>query len=211
MPSTIRLSLKLTEQQAAALDSVKTDLRNDSKVQALGGEVTDHTALRYILYEALDGRVYSSRTYEPEEIPLFMAHAEGSLVDSAVEVVGDGTPTHDSPEEDIIPVKVYSRPHDWIYSDDSEWDFPESQAEMHAYYEAAGWLRVAAPLEDRLLQFYWTPDGAEQGLAVFPGRDSYRRVVASQRSPDVGVAHMVPEDWDEPRTATGDIGMWSPG
>ena len=39
----------------------------------------------------------------------------------------------------------------------------------------------------------------------------FNRTVSVQKSPDVGVAHMIPEDWDEPRGATGDIGMWSPG
>jgi hypothetical protein len=216
MPKTIRLNVRLTDEQAQSLSSVKTDLRNDSKVQALGGEVTDHTALRYILFEALDGVRYSRKLDGLESL--------------ARREAGSGTPEHDSvepeerpvvtveveeddptDEEDIIPVKVYDRPVGWEYYDHGGWEFPQSQDEMHSYYEAAGWIRCAAQLQDRMLELYWHPDGAEQGLAPYEGRDSYNRGVNVQRSPDVGVAHMVPEDWDEPRGATGDIGTWSPG
>ena len=219
MSKSIRLTLKLTDLQLEALDSVKTDLRNDSKVQALGGEVTDHTALRYVLFEALDAVRYQSASpdeglealgrrsalygtpehvsLEPEEIP---------AQPPEVEIEDDVTD-----EEDIIPVKVYDRPIGWEYYDQGGWEFPQSQDEMHSYYEAAGWIRCAAQLEDRMLELYWHPDGAKQGLPPYDGRDEYNRGIDVQRSPDVGVAHMVPEDWDEPRGATGDIGMWSPG
>jgi len=61
------------------------------------------------------------------------------------------------------------------------------------------------------LQLYWTPKTSAQKLPAYTGRDSFNRTVVVQKSPDVGVAHMIPEDWDEPRGATGDIGMWSPG
>ena len=208
-----RLSVNLTDDQVRALDSVKDFLRNDSKVQAFGFPVNDHTALRYILYESLDGHAYISRGLEREEQPLpsresfgdEVAHAQESKVESA----DQGTPEHDN--EDVLPVKVYDRPVGWEYYDQGGWEFPGSQDEMHAYYEAAGWLRCAAQLEDRMLELYWHPDGAEQNLPPFPGRDSYNRGVDVQRSPDVGVAHMGPEDWEEPRGATGDIGTWSPG
>ena len=115
MPKTIRLNVRLTDEQAQSLSSVKTDLRNDSKVQALGGEVTDHTALRYILFEALDGVRYSRKLDGLESL--------------ARREAGSGTPKHDSvepeerpvvtveveeddptDEEDVIPVKVYDRP-----------------------------------------------------------------------------------------------------
>tara|TARA_R100000664_G_C2729633_1_gene120550 strand:- start:447 stop:1100 length:654 start_codon:yes stop_codon:yes gene_type:complete len=217
MPKTIRLSLKLTDAQITSLSSVKTDLRNDSKVQALGGDVTDHTALRYILFEALDGVRYSRTSegleslarrdallgtpghdkLEPEEVPA--ASPEVEIEDEVTD------------EEDILPVRVYDRPIGWEFYDHGGWEFPQTQDEMHSYYEAAGWIRCAAQLEDRMLELYWHPDGAKQGLPAYDGKDSYNRGVDVQRSPDVGVAHMVPEDWDEPRGATGDIGMWSPG
>ena len=220
MSTSIRLTLKLTDSQLEALAAVKTDLRNDSKVQALGGEVTDHTALRYVLFEALDAVRYRSAapaeglealgrrsalygtsehvSLEPEELP---AEAAPAMVEEAAE----------EEEEDIIPVKVYDRPIGWEYFDMGGWEYPGSQDAMHSYYEAAGWIRCAAQLEDRMLELYWHPDGAKQDLPPFDGRDSYNRSVSVQRSPDVGIAHLVPEDWDEPRGATGDIGMWSPG
>ncbi len=199
----LRLAIELNERQEQALESVIRDLRDDTKLQALGGEVTMHTALRYILYEALSDRgfadvQYPSRT-EPREVEVEVAEVEVAEADV------------ETSEVDELSAKVYDRPTHWEYSDQGEWEFPETQAAMHAYYVAAGWLRCAAQLEDRLLEFYWTPDGSKQGLAPFDGRDSYNRMVVPQRSPDVGVAHMVPEDWDEPRGATGDIGMWSPG
>ena len=55
------------------------------------------------------------------------------------------------------------------------------------------------------------PSCAKHDLPAYAGKDSYNRGIDVQRSPDVGLAHMVPEDWDEPRGATGDIGLWSPG
>ena len=86
-----RLSVNLTDDQVRALDSVKDFLRNDSKVQAFGFPVNDHTALRYILYESLDGHAYISRGLEREEQPLpsresfgdEVAHAQESTVESA--------------------------------------------------------------------------------------------------------------------------------
>lgn len=199
----LRLAIELNERQEQALESVIRDLRDDTKLQALGGEVTMHTALRYILYEALSDRGFADVRYPSRTEPLELEPAVEPEVEPELEV--------EPPELDELSKKVYDRPAHWEYSDQGEWEFPETQAAMHAYYTAAGWLRCAAQLEDRLLEFYWTPDGSKQSLAPFDGRDSYNRTVAPQRSPDVGVAHMVPEDWDEPRGATGDIGMWSPG
>ena len=106
---------------------------------------------------------------------------------------------------------MYDRPVGWEFYDHGGWEFPQSQDEMHSYYEAAGWIRCAAQLEDRMLELYWHPDGAKHDLPAYAGKDSYNRGIDVQRSPDVGLAHMVPEDWDEPRGATGDIGLWSPG
>jgi len=201
----LRLAIELNERQEQALESVIRDLRDDTKLQALGGEVTMHTALRYILYEALSDRAFADVRYPSRTEPLAL---EPEVEVAEVEVEASEVKAD---EVDELAKKTYDRPAHWEYSDQGEWEFPETQAAMHAYYTAAGWLRCAAQLEDRLLEFYWTPDGSKQGLAPFDGRDSYNRMVAPQRSPDVGVAHMVPEDWDEPRGATGDIGMWSPG
>jgi len=210
----LRLAIELNERQEQALESVIRDLRDDTKLQALGGEVTMHTALRYILYEALSDRSFRSRAPESSDLVglgRFSANVQYPSRTEPTEVEVAEVEVAEVAEVDELSAKTYDRPTHWEYSDQGVWEFPETQAAMHAYYVAAGWLRCAAQLEDRLLEFYWTPDGSKQGLAPFDGRDSYNRMVAPQRSPDVGVAHMVPEDWDEPRGATGDIGMWSPG
>lgn len=203
----LRLAIELNERQEQALESVIRDLRDDTKLQALGGEVTMHTALRYILYEALSDRAFADVRYPSRTEPMVLEP------EPEVKVKADEpeVKANEVDEVDELSAKTYDRPTHWEYSDQGEWEFPETQAAMHAYYVSAGWMRCAAQLEDRLLEFYWTPDGSKQGLAPFDGRDSYNRMVVPQRSPDVGVAHMVPEDWDEPRGATGDIGMWSPG
>ena len=64
----LRLAIELNERQEQALESVIRDLRDDTKLQALGGEVTMHTALRYILYEALSDRSFRSRAPESSDL-----------------------------------------------------------------------------------------------------------------------------------------------
>jgi len=220
----IRLSLTLSEEQQRQLTLVKTALRNDSKVQALGGLVTDAVALRYVLFTALESPDIPKATpvgepmgpYTPQDIEELSPKA--AEPEPKVEVGTEPTPENGSdseatvePDEKPLVPEVYSRPPEWQYSDEGLWDFPDSQTEMHSYYIEHGWMRVAAQLEDRVLQFYWTPEGPKQALSPYKGLDAYKRSIDVQKSPDVGVAHMIPEDWDEPRGNTGDIGMWSPG
>ena len=112
MPKTIRLSLKLTDAQLMSLGSVKTDLQNDSKVQALGGDVTDHTALRYILFEALDGVRYSRTSEGLESLArrdaLLGTPGHGKL--EPEEVPSAPAEVEVEEEEELIPPRVYDRP-----------------------------------------------------------------------------------------------------
>ena len=172
--------------------------------------MNDNVALRYVLFSALESHSIPKKTPVGQTFGPYTPTLE---IEEPLEPEEVPAPVKAAEEEPVKPLEpaMYDRPFDWQFSDEGLWDFPDSQQEMHAYYDEHGWMRVAAQLDDRVLQFYWTPKTSEQKLPAFSGRDSFNRTVSVQKSPDVGVAHMIPEDWDEPRGATGDIGMWSPG
>ena len=206
----IRLTINLSPEHQQQLECVKAALQDDAMFRAVGGQMNDNVALRYVLFSALESHSIPKKTPVGQTFGPYKPTLE---IEEPLEPEEVPAPVKAVEEEPVKPLEpaMYDRPLDWQYSDEGLWDFPDSQREMHAYYDEHGWMRVAAQLDDRVLQFYWTPKTSEQKLPAFSGRDSFNRTVSVQKSPDVGVAHMIPEDWDEPRGATGDIGMWSPG
>mgnify|MGYP003653408249 FL=1 len=107
----------------------------------------------------------------------------------------------DDAEEDAELPDTYRRISHWDYFDtDGPWEFPEEENEVSAYYTDAGWIRMGIPLEDRFLSAYWTPLRVDQeALAPYPKNDGYNRTVKVQSTPEVGQAHIIPEDWGTDR------------
>lgn len=206
----IRLTINLSPEHQQQLECVKAALQDDAMFRAVGGQMNDNVALRYVLFSALESHSVPKKTPVGQTFGPYKPTLE---IEEPLEPEEVPAPVKAAEEEPVKPLEpaMYDRPFDWQFSDEGLWDFPDSQREMHAYYDEHGWMRVAAQLDDRVLQFYWTPKTSEQKLPAFSGRDGFNRTISVQKSPDVGVAHMIPEDWDEPRGATGDIGMWSPG
>ena len=104
-------------------------------------------------------------------------------------------------EEDAELPDTYRRISHWDYFDtDGPWEFPEEENEVSAYYTDAGWIRMGIPLEDRFLSAYWTPLRVDQeARAPYPKNDGYNRTVKVQSTPEVGQAHIIPEDWGTDR------------
>jgi hypothetical protein len=113
-------------------------------------------------------------------------------------------------EKPLVP-DVWDRPQMWEYYDTDPWDIPENNTALHAYYEEGGWIRCAAQSDDRVFHLYWSPESIRQVLPPFPETDGFGRRMIVQRSPDVGVAHIIPDDWGEEGGMLGDGGTWSPG
>lgn len=92
---------------------------------------------------------------------------------------------------------AYARPPHWEYYDEDPWELPDSQSPMHAYYTRHGWMRCATVAEGRAFHLYWVTETAKQGLKPFPAMDARGRKMQVQSSPDLGTAHIIPEDWGE--------------
>ena len=92
---------------------------------------------------------------------------------------------------------AYSRPPHWEYYDEDPWELPDNQSPMHAYYTRHGWMRCATVAEGRAFHLYWVTETAKQGLKPFPAMDARGRKMQVQSSPDLGTAHIIPEDWGE--------------
>tara|TARA_R110000765_G_scaffold49541_1_gene100837 strand:- start:851 stop:1495 length:645 start_codon:yes stop_codon:yes gene_type:complete len=209
----IRLRLDLTLAQLSSLSAVKRDLADSTAFQSTGAEVTDAAALRFILYEALEARKYRDFPADPPGRPLIEVLGPEMDAEEAKTGRESGKTAPKRPEPlipEVIAPEIYDRPREWDYFDVDPWELPDSQGEMHNYYADAGWTRVAAPLQDRLLEFYWNPVTALQDLTAWNGTDAYGRAMGVQNSPDLGTAHLVPEDWGEDRGDIGDVGMWQP-
>jgi len=214
LTGSVRLRVSLTDDERLVLDSVKGHLRSDMKVRSMGAPVTDQVALRFVLMVGLDRVPTVLRGGRGQETAVSPAVAESATPPLEPEETPAPAVVALEPEaEPPMPaelLRTYKRPAHWEYYDDGEWELPPGQEELHAYYTAAGWIRCAAGMDGRTLQFYWTPNGAEQGLPPHPGRDDQNRMVLAQRAPEIGVAHLVPEDWGEDRAATEAAAVWSP-
>lgn len=203
------------EQQLEVLEAVRADLEASPIVQALGHGVSETAALRYLLglacrhYPDLillergvkvtlvaddePGQALQERVEPPK--------AEPQKAEPTIDLEDDEDEDEDDPElapvhlRDDLP-NLYETPPTWIMYDDGEWDFPEDQVGMHAYYARHGWTRGMAQLEDRVLNFYWTPKRRMQGLKPWSGQDDHgRRMIVQEAPPVFGVAHIVPDDF----------------
>jgi hypothetical protein len=215
----MRVSFTFSPAQLQKLDRVRCDLQLNPIAAALSATVTDADAARFLLYRALDA--YMGLQTPDGELPGYdrPRFVPSATVEDGVEGENDDKSDESRPEmleielddgeDDEEEVKTYPRPHIWDYFDQGEWDFPPSQREMHRYYTNAGWIRFAAALGDRTIEGYWSPALNLQGLPAYPGRDANNRGIVKQKSPDVGVAHLIPDDWDEEPGHTHEA-VWSP-
>lgn len=234
----IRLRFSPTEGERELLSRVKTYLREDSKVRAMGQPVTDQVALRYALTLGLEEveRVVSQPSQvvsmPSPEVPRLLAEwsraLEAASAGETVAVVApdgvirapepQGVPAP-APEPEPAPApapqpfvpELYERQPHWEYFDQGEWEIPDDQEALHRYYADAGWIRCAAAAEGVTVQLYWTPVSAQQGLPVWPGQDAEGRRLTVQTVPEVGTAHVIPQGFGGERDELEGAVVWSPG
>lgn len=232
----IRLRFSPTEDERRLLSRVKTYLREDSKVRAMGQPVTDQVALRYALTLGLEqvARVISGEPSPSQvvsmpspEVPRLLAEWGRALEAASAGGVAvvtrgelEGHPLEEPPGEPapapapapqpFVP-ELYERQPHWEYFDQGEWEIPDDQEEMHRYYADAGWIRCAAAAEGVTVQLYWTPVSAQQGLPAWPGQDEEGRRLTVQTVPEVGTAHIIPQGFGGERDELEGAVVWSPG
>ncbi|MDF1699875.1 MAG: hypothetical protein P1V36_01765 [Planctomycetota bacterium] len=218
----LKLEVGLSDDQEVALDSLVDSLKSDPRVQATAGRVTRQAALRYLIYEALAGRLPSDETLEAEakglgETMLKRVDEHIPVVEAEVEETDDPD-TAESEEWHPPPLPaVINRPVDFEYWDEGPWDFPDDQKAVHDYYTQHGWIRciVGVNTAGDSIQFYWNQKSAEQGLTICAITDAHGRGLRAQRDEAVGTIHVISPDWglhpDEANTDLGDAGMWMGG
>lgn len=213
----IRLRFSPTEDERRLLSRVKTYLREDSKVRAMGQPVTDQVALRYALTLGLEEveRVVSQPSQvvsmPSPEVPRLLAETLDELEEHQLEEPpGEPEPAPAPAPQPFVP-ELYERQPHWEYFDQGEWEIPDDQEELHRYYADAGWLRCAAAAEGVTVQLYWTPVSAQQGLPVWPGQDAEGRRLTVQTVPEVGTAHVIPQGFGGERDELEGAVVWSPG
>ena len=213
----IRLRFSPTEDERRLLSRVKTYLREDSKVRAMGQPVTDQVALRYALTLGLEEveRVVSQPSQvvsmPSPEVPRLLAETLDELEEHQLEEPpGEPEPAPAPAPQPFVPERYERQPH-WEYFDQGEWEIPDDQEALHRYYADAGWIRCAAAAEGVTVQLYWTPVSAQQGLPVWPGQDAEGRRLTVQTVPEVGTAHVIPQGFGGERDELEGAVVWSPG
>lgn len=219
----IRLRFSPTEDERDLLNRVKTHLRDDTKVRAMGAPVTDQVALRYALTLGLErvsevisrppSVVSRGETRPIEVVPTGreIAETRGELEGHPLEEpIGEPELAPAPAPQPFVP-ELYERQPHWEYFDQGEWEIPDGQEALHRYYTDGGWIRCAGAAEGVTIELYWTPVSALQGLPVWPGKDAEGRQLTVQSLPEVGTAHIIPQGFGGERDELEGAVVWSPG
>ena len=208
----MRLHVDIDNEQL--LDTIACELREHPLLGATGIGWSHSDVLRFLLRRALDTWPLlgpQGQTSTADRVPMTtmedglspgLSDGDRDRLEAALSKVtkgeerGGDEPDELDEEPDELPRSYKRLPH-WDYFDhDGPWEIPPEQNKVHAYYKKAGWIRLGIPLDDRMLDAYWTPLRADQeALDIYPEQDGHDRWVISQRAPDVGIAHIVPEGW----------------
>ena len=227
----MRLRITLTEEQLQRLDEVVAWLKTQPTTRAIGVMPGREAALRWLVFHYLDsmgaaaGATGATGAAGAAGVTTPPPNLEGVPGDPVPEEVG-GPKVEPEIEPEIEPkvepeiepelVGPFALPGHW-----DKWrpmDEPDrDQLPMHKWYTDQEWARYSAPMPTgRVIDVYWKDGLGVEGLpsgAGYPGDDGFGRKIMVQKAPGIGVAHLVPDDWGEPRDnrSLGDVGMWQPG
>jgi hypothetical protein len=71
---------------------------------------------------------------------------------------------------------------------------PETQADIHSYYDRQGWRRYWGKTDNETMVFYWSPDPSLQDVVAYDGVDPSGKVIKVQETP-YGPGHLIPHGW----------------
>jgi hypothetical protein len=183
------IEVPIDDQILSQLDDLVPIVSKSEAVRELGIVVTRETVARLALVRGLKD---SNLAPPPPGAPATVSapSTKPSKANATpVEAVKSG-PVLDAPLDNSGMVRV---PDGWNLWRASE-RIPETQADIHSYYDRQGWRRYWGKTDNETMVFYWSPDPSLQDVVAYDGVDPSGKVIKVQETP-YGPGHLIPHGW----------------
>ena len=183
------IEVPIDDKILAQLDELVPIISESEAVRELGIVVSRETVARLALVRGLKDR---SLAPPPAGAPPTVSATPGSPPKASTESV-EAPPVEVVEEVDLDNAGMIRIPDGWHRWGVNE-RIPESQSDVHSYYDRQGWRRYWGRAGDETMVFYWSPDPSLQDVVAYDGVDRSGKTIKVQTTP-YGPGHIVPHGW----------------
>lgn len=183
------IEVPIDDKILAQLDELVPVISESDAVRELGMVVTRATVARLALVRGLK----DANLAPPPPGATTTVSATPAAAPKASAESSQATPVEVVEDLDLDNSGMIRLPDGWHRWGKGE-RIPDSQADVHSYYERQGWRRYWGRAGEETMVFYWSPDPALQGVDAYDGVDASGKTIKVQTTP-YGPGHIVPYGW----------------
>ena len=183
------IEVPIDDKILAQLDELVPIISESDAVRELGIIVTRETVARLALVRGLKDR---SLAPPPPGAPTKVS-ATPDTPSKASTDSAKATPVEVVEDLDLDNAGMIRVPEGWNRWRSGE-RIPESQTDIHSYYDRQGWRRYWGRSGEETMIFYWSPDPSLQDVDAYDGVDASGKTIKVQTTP-YGPGHIVPHGW----------------
>ena len=183
------IEVPIDDQILAKLDELVPIVSASDAVRELGIIVTRETVARLALVRGLKDR---SLAPPPPGAPTKVSATPTSPPKASTEST-EATPVEAVEEVELDNAGMIRLPEGWHRWSSNE-RVPDSQSDVHSYYDRQGWRRYWGKSGNETMVFYWSPDPSLQDVEAYDGKAQSGKSVKVQETP-YGPGHIIPHGW----------------
>ena len=183
------IEVPIDDKILAKLDELVPIVSDSDAVRELGIIVTRETVARLALVRGLKDR---SLAPPPPGAPTKVSATPTSPPKASTESA-EATPVEAVEEAELDNSGMIRLPEGWHRWSSNE-RVPDSQSDVHSYYDRQGWRRYWGKSGNETMVFYWSPDPSLQDVEAYDGKDQSGKSVKVQETP-YGPGHIIPHGW----------------
>ena len=183
------IEVPIDDKILAKLDELVPIVSDSAAVRELGIIVTRETVARLALVRGLKDR---SLAPPPPGAPTKVSATPTSPPKASTEST-EATPVEAVEEVELDNAGMIRLPEGWHRWSSNE-RVPDSQSDVHSYYDRQGWRPYWGKSGNETMVFYWSPDPSLQDVEAYDGKDQSGKSVKVQETP-YGPGHIIPHGW----------------